>query len=287
MLIPVASIAIGPKHRRVVAGKVKEIALSIETIGLKVPIAVRPGKEAGSYILVAGRHRLEACRRLGRAEIEAEVFEDVLEAHLWEIAENLHRADLTGLQRNLLTGSWVKLRAKKIKLDQKSRVDPGGPITEPLPRKPDWEHGRDNGINAAARELDIPTTTAKRAVKIATRLSKRAQKEAEKLGLENRTHLLERATQSTDPQYQVEVLRRHAEREATRKAELAELDAIRAGTDTPRTPGQKFDRWFWTLDIVDRVEMRIWLLSEDAERHLEELEKIEERLRRGGGEVLH
>lgn len=53
------------------AAKVEELALSIADKGLLVPIMVRADKER--YVLVAGLHRLEACKALGEATILAEV----------------------------------------------------------------------------------------------------------------------------------------------------------------------------------------------------------------------
>jgi ParB-like chromosome segregation protein Spo0J len=52
-------------------------------------------------ILIAGRHRLEAVRMLGWDEIPVIVSDGTeIEAKMWEIAENLHRADLTVMERS-------------------------------------------------------------------------------------------------------------------------------------------------------------------------------------------
>ena len=53
------------------AAKVEALALSIADKGLEVPILVRPDKER--YVLVAGLHRMEACKALGEATIMAEL----------------------------------------------------------------------------------------------------------------------------------------------------------------------------------------------------------------------
>lgn len=73
--------------------KVADLAASIAEVGLLNPITVAP-----DYTLAAGRHRLEAHRSLGLAEIPAVVvpFED---AELARIDENLMRSDLTVLQQ--------------------------------------------------------------------------------------------------------------------------------------------------------------------------------------------
>ena len=49
--------------------KVETLATDILDNGLKLPIHVRRDKER--YVLVEGRHRLEAARALGEASIEA------------------------------------------------------------------------------------------------------------------------------------------------------------------------------------------------------------------------
>ena len=53
------------------AAKVEELALDIADKGLLVPILARPDKER--YVLVAGLHRMEACKALGEATIMAEL----------------------------------------------------------------------------------------------------------------------------------------------------------------------------------------------------------------------
>jgi ParB/RepB/Spo0J family partition protein len=74
---------------------------SIASVGLLSPIIVRRTYASGSDILtlVAGRHRLEAMKRLGRQEIECLVVSDGdLQAELMEIDENLCRAELSPAQ---------------------------------------------------------------------------------------------------------------------------------------------------------------------------------------------
>jgi hypothetical protein len=62
---------------------------------------------------------------------------------LWEIAENLHRADLTVAERAAHIAEWVRLTGENVK----AQVAPLGKPHDP---------GRKNqGINAAVRELGI------------------------------------------------------------------------------------------------------------------------------------
>lgn len=48
------------KRRQLVQEKIQELAESIEQIGLLQPVLITPDK-----MLIAGLHRLEACKRLG------------------------------------------------------------------------------------------------------------------------------------------------------------------------------------------------------------------------------
>jgi len=87
---PVFEIMASPDRRKVDAGKVSELAESIKTVGLINPITVTADKE-----LVAGAHRLEACKSLGWSEIECLVFDGTdFQKELAEIDENLVRLEL-------------------------------------------------------------------------------------------------------------------------------------------------------------------------------------------------
>ena len=105
MLIPISEITITPGRREVQSGDVKELADSIAEVGLINPIMVDQ-----SHTLIAGLHRLEAMKMLGRTEIECTVSDLAgLQAELAEIDENFIRKDLSDAEfRELL------LRRKEI-----------------------------------------------------------------------------------------------------------------------------------------------------------------------------
>lgn len=107
--IDVADIEIGERHRALSDDAVTRLAGSMREIGLRQPISIRLVEEmvvdghitSGVPLLVAGRHRLAAAKALGWQSIDCvEVSDDPVEAELWEIAENLHRLDLTKEQRD-------------------------------------------------------------------------------------------------------------------------------------------------------------------------------------------
>jgi ParB-like chromosome segregation protein Spo0J len=68
--IPIAEIYVPTKRRSSLdLERVQAIADSILSEGLKMPILVR--EDGSRYVLVEGHHRLEACRALGEATIDA------------------------------------------------------------------------------------------------------------------------------------------------------------------------------------------------------------------------
>jgi ParB/RepB/Spo0J family partition protein len=81
---------------------VEKLAKSMQAQGrLLAPVIVRRSLPGTGYILVAGRHRVEAARKLGWDEIRAEIADDMTAdaAALAEIDENLIRAELTPAER--------------------------------------------------------------------------------------------------------------------------------------------------------------------------------------------
>lgn len=99
--IELDGIEVGERMRPLDPARVDALVSSIRSINLRTPLTVlaQPGVE--TYRLVAGRHRLEALRRLGHEFADCIVIDgDELDAELWEVAENLHRVDLTKEQRD-------------------------------------------------------------------------------------------------------------------------------------------------------------------------------------------
>ena len=116
--------------------EVKRLAASMKQIGLMTPITVRyhadipaPDGAYDSYELIAGRHRLAAAVSLGWESIDAiEIVCSDVDAKLWEIAENLHRAELTKLQRDEQVAEWIRLTdASQVATHQKAGWRP--PVT--------------------------------------------------------------------------------------------------------------------------------------------------------------
>lgn len=95
MKIKIADVIIPKRLRQADTQKVREIADSIERLGLLNPITISSKKE-----LIAGLHRLEAHKLLGREHIEARIKDfDDFKRELAEIDENLVRNELSILEQ--------------------------------------------------------------------------------------------------------------------------------------------------------------------------------------------
>ena len=108
---------------------------SIGCIGMQHPISViRRRGMISRYRLVAGAHRLSACRRLGHSEILAHVISRK-DARLYKPAENLQRSELKLLEKYTAIVEYE--RASK-RIQPRSSVQP-----------------HDTGLSATARELKL------------------------------------------------------------------------------------------------------------------------------------
>jgi hypothetical protein len=81
--------------------------------------------------------------------------DDPGEIELWEIEENLKRADLTTQERSDQTARWVELTELRLKVAQV------GPLS---PDKKEPGRGDTGGLRAAVRDLGIGRSEAQRAV---------------------------------------------------------------------------------------------------------------------------
>jgi len=101
---------------------------------------------------------------------------------LWEISENLHRAELTALERDKLVEEWRELTCEKV---FQVGTPPGG------------RQQKDIGVRKTSQELGMTPQEVHRAHKIAT-MAPEAHEVARELGLDsNQSALLEAAKQST------------------------------------------------------------------------------------------
>jgi hypothetical protein len=113
--VHVTAIDVAGKRRPLNEAKVKFIAASMREIGQETPITIRMvGKK--KIVLVAGLLRLAVAKLLGWESILCSTMVgDKTDARLWEISENLHRADLRVLERAESIEEWRRLIREKAK----------------------------------------------------------------------------------------------------------------------------------------------------------------------------
>ena len=213
--VRVQSIQSLPGRRKINPETVSRLVESIGKIGLRTPITIRYVNAAP--VLVTGAHRLAAVQELGWDQVECFVFcagggdetlvtrgDDEITAKLWEISENLHRAELTPLERSELIAEWIRLTDQKP--SQVGTVSKGG-------------RGKAGGVNAAARELGISKTAAHRAVAIDA-MPAEAKQAARDSGLDRNQAALEKIAKADKPVQAVKAI--------TKKSSTPKLDPVKA-----------------------------------------------------------
>jgi ParB/RepB/Spo0J family partition protein len=164
----VDAIEIGKRLRRVDAFAVNALAESMKQLGQLQPISVYAPDNTAAH-LVAGLHRLEAAKQLGWEEIDAIfVTGDEIDRALQEIAENLHRSELTALERSEQIAKWVELierRRQAVQAEHPGRYERRGQAL-------------------ASKELGLSRPDVHRALKVSS-LSPEAKQAARDAGLDN------------------------------------------------------------------------------------------------------
>ena len=95
--VSISRIKVSTRLRSTDPDKIRDLAESIEGVGLLHPITV--SRRGDGFLLLAGNHRLESFRLLGRETIPATVQDaDPLLEELIEIEENLISNRLSPIQ---------------------------------------------------------------------------------------------------------------------------------------------------------------------------------------------
>ncbi len=201
--IPIENIRRRPDARPRTDEALLTLAESINKIGLISPIRVR--QVGDGYEVTAGSHRLQAMDSLGWREVPCLIVnEDDVAAEMAMIAENVHRAELSKLERDEQIARWIELSGEQSAVAFVASLPSSDEQAISVQVAP--KLGRpESGINRASRDLGIESTDAKRAVKVAS-LSEEAKAVARQSGLDdNRSALLAAAKHST-PEAQVRAL---------------------------------------------------------------------------------
>jgi ParB family chromosome partitioning protein len=151
-------IVVHPRFRPLNEEKVIELMETFKTVNQISPITVRFVMDGGkeTYVLVVGNHRLQACLRLG-IHVMVKVIECSNEvAAAMEISENLHRNELTALEKAEHLSRWISVVGN---------------------------------IEEAAKQAGVSTGTARDAAKISA-ISPAAKEAAKAVGLDKSAAML-------------------------------------------------------------------------------------------------
>ena len=109
--LPIRAIVVPAGHRSILRTRLAGLMRSIAAEGLHLPILVRVAPAGPKpFELIAGRQRLEACRKLGWTEIPARVLDlDDEMAEMAQIATNYFCHPLTKKQAELALARWEAL----------------------------------------------------------------------------------------------------------------------------------------------------------------------------------
>lgn len=208
--VRVEDIIVPDNHRLLKKDNLPILASSMAAIGLKTPITVRKGQKG--FVLVAGRHRLEAAKSLGWSHIPCVVMDsDKVERQLWAIAENLHRTGLTRLQRAELVDRWDGLV---------KRLGKGAQGAQPGGRQP-----HDKGISRTAKALGTTRDDVSRSKKIA-RLSRKAKTAVKAAKLDDDESALLKVAKESTPKSQAKKVHELANsKQASRRRSLSPREA--------------------------------------------------------------
>jgi N6-adenosine-specific RNA methylase IME4 len=154
---PVTDITVIPdRMRRLRPDVVDELAESIAAQGLLHPITLRKRASDGAHVLVAGRHRLEAVRKLGYQTVAAVILDgaDSDRAQLVEIDENLVRADPTPAER-------AAHQAKRKEIYERLHPDTKAGAAQAKGMNAAQGRGRQNGDHVGRYTADAAKKTGK------------------------------------------------------------------------------------------------------------------------------
>jgi ParB family transcriptional regulator, chromosome partitioning protein len=95
-IIPVSQIEPNPEQPRVEIGDLTDLVASVKEKGVLEPLLVKPNRQSGTWMIIAGERRWRAANLAGLKEVPC-IELDIDEKSIAEIAliENLQRKDLT------------------------------------------------------------------------------------------------------------------------------------------------------------------------------------------------
>ena len=199
-LLKIADIQIDPNRRKADMAVVEDLAKSIAEVGLMHPIVVDTG-----HTLIAGLHRLEAVKALGRDKIKCTVINvEGLRAKLAEMDENFVRRPLTEKQKCEILFQRKQIY-EALHPETKRGGDRKSEKIKTAQRRFDFEKPK-TFTEDTAEKLGVSKTSVERRVRIAQKLTPEA-KEA----FDDDQFKLQEALKLThiDPEHQEEAARQY------------------------------------------------------------------------------
>jgi ParB-like chromosome segregation protein Spo0J len=160
--IDVDDVICGERHRSLNPETIRSLAESMKVIGLNQPISV--WFDDGDYPhLIAGFHRLEAAKSLGWDEIDViGVDLSPIDRELWEIDENLFRADLTPAEEAQHLARRKELWEKREKTQVGQVVPPEIGNKKPPPQEKGFAADTAKATGESKRDVNRKTSRAEK-----------------------------------------------------------------------------------------------------------------------------
>lgn len=162
------------QRERITKRGVKELASSIEEVGLLEPLIVRPNN--GVYDLVCGFRRYEACKHLGMKEIPVVVVDGMPEEQvaIYQLVENVQREDITPLEE---ANTFLALQKRDMSVTEiAKRVGVSKAHVSQRLKLLD----ADPDVQKAVASGDIPVSSVRDIVRLSPNEQKRVLKDAQK-----------------------------------------------------------------------------------------------------------
>lgn len=204
---------------------VRALMVSMEEVGLIHPIVVQRRQQNQRPYIVSGLHRVQAAIRLRWESIDAIELPPICDddataekGRLTEIAENLHRREISEIERAELVAEWVKI------VDERKPAQLGQ-VSEP----PQGGRGKRAGQSEIARNLGMTRQTVERSLKVAA-LSPEAKEAAKRYDLDTNQKALLEAAKHDEPKAQVQALKERVKPTApfAKKGEPRGYEQLRA-----------------------------------------------------------
>lgn len=239
-MIAIEKIVIPEGRRRLDQSKVEELAKSIDQIGLLNPITTTT-----DLVLIAGAHRIAACKSLGWTKIEVNMLAmgDDLIYELAEIDENLCRNELTVSKR-----SRAYLQRKKIYLKLHPETGHGG---DRKARKQEPKSGScspPSFVADTAAKTGKSPSAIKEAVKLAEDVAHEVDAVIASTPVEDNASALKRiAAAGPEPEKQVEAAKREVEKAAAPKPKKQRDLHPKAEAKEPQASPPAQPRWSFSV----------------------------------------